>query len=461
MAVRALDPGEAPRPPATVEVGLDAAAHAGTQRAVALLAALLVAVLVDAEVVVDVALEDPVESRPFGVPRAVDGRRLLGRGGALRKGGSRGRARRGPHALPSRPGSERSRGAEGRAAGSLAAGSHGEVEEASAMAATASFPVSRTPPRAAPSRGPRPPLRIPPVPSPGLGGEPWRNCSSAARTIPRPRLSVLGVRHGRANRDVDRLAVHEDVGPRRVKAPRRAGEVSAPAPGHAPAGRTIRGVPRGAIPVPTRYQPEVLRRLHDGVRELWESTAALERDLAADLERVAPQSRASARNLVHYLAVRRHDIRSLQVQLGHLGLSSLGRIEAHVTAGLESVLLALSRIADKPLPAVATRSRPTFFREGDELLARHTDALLGPARTDRQVRIVVTLPTEAAWSYGLVRELVAAGMDVARVNAAHDDPAAWERMVGNVRAAEVSGGGPRRAPPREPRGGPRRRGPTA
>jgi hypothetical protein len=37
--------------------------------------------------------------------------------------------------------------------------------------------------------------------------------------------------------------------------------------------------------------------------------------------------------LIHYLALRRHDIRRLQEQLAALGLSSLGRMESHVLAG--------------------------------------------------------------------------------------------------------------------------------
>ena len=38
--------------------------------------------------------------------------------------------------------------------------------------------------------------------------------------------------------------------------------------------------------------------------------------------------RRSARNLAHYLALRRHDVRELQSQLALLGLSSLGRTES-------------------------------------------------------------------------------------------------------------------------------------
>src|SRR5262245_39762797 len=185
-----------------------------------------------------------------------------------------------------------------------------------------------------------------------------------------------------------------------------------------------------------RIQATVIERLYSGVRELLEATAQLEREMQCDIDRVEADQRASARNLLHYLAVRRHDIRALQTELGQLGLSSLGRLEAHVAAGLESVLLALARMADRPLPPVVTRARPTFFREGDERLSRHPEALLGPpSSAGYTVRIMVTLPTEAATDYALVSRLVAAGMNVARINTAHDGPAQWEEMAANVRAA--------------------------
>ena len=53
---------------------------------------------------------------------------------------------------------------------------------------------------------------------------------------------------------------------------------------------------------------------------------------------------------------------------------------------------------------------------------------------------MVTLPSEAADDPRVVDGLVDAGMDIARINCAHDDAEAWRRMAGNVRAAAL---GPR------------------
>src|SRR5665213_2010256 len=93
------------------------------------------------------------------------------------------------------------------------------------------------------------------------------------------------------------------------------------------------------------------------------------------LDAVPPGLQASARNLIHYLALRRHDLRALQPRLSALGLSSLGRSEDHVLATVDAVRVALQALesygAGQASAAADTTSR-------QELLATHTQALLGP-----------------------------------------------------------------------------------
>nr|WP_286195476.1 pyruvate kinase [Synechococcus sp. CCAP 1479/9] len=55
---------------------------------------------------------------------------------------------------------------------------------------------------------------------------------------------------------------------------------------------------------------------------------------------------------------------------------------------------------------------------------------------------MVTLPAEAAERPALVAELLAAGMTIARIDCAHDDPVVWGRMVEALRAARVASGRP-------------------
>lgn len=53
---------------------------------------------------------------------------------------------------------------------------------------------------------------------------------------------------------------------------------------------------------------------------------------------VHPTYIQSARNLFHYLALRRHEMRPIQERLSAFGLSSLGRTESHVLASVNKVL---------------------------------------------------------------------------------------------------------------------------
>ncbi|MBJ7456880.1 MAG: pyruvate kinase, partial [Thermoleophilia bacterium] len=146
----------------------------------------------------------------------------------------------------------------------------------------------------------------------------------------------------------------------------------------------------------------------------------------------------SIANMRAFLALRQFDNRELQGALAGLGLSSLGRSESHVLATLEQVL----RIAES-LPS-DTVTAGASFDEGDAILRRRVRALFGGNRNDRETRIMVTLPSEAATSPDLVRALVAAGMDCARINSAHDDEPAWTRMASHVRDASSAEG--RRVP---------------
>jgi pyruvate kinase len=161
----------------------------------------------------------------------------------------------------------------------------------------------------------------------------------------------------------------------------------------------------------------------------------LERQFGQQLAECALH-KESARNLIHYLALRRHDIRELQEELAALGLSSLGRTESHVLAGIEAVLKLLHRLTGREWMLPDECELGVEFAKGTTLLRDNTDALLGPRPQKRRVRIMVTVPSEAAEDYPLVRQLLANGMDCMRINCAHDDPKAWGAMITNLQRAK-------------------------
>lgn len=182
--------------------------------------------------------------------------------------------------------------------------------------------------------------------------------------------------------------------------------------------------------------------LHELIRELLVVHASmldLEERGTVRVEKLHPSYRKSARNLLHYLAMRQHDIRALQPRLAALGLSSLGRAEASVLGSVEAVLNGLHGMANRTWTRIPP-SAPITFDDGSALLEKHTEALLGSAPCNRQVRIMVTMPSEAAHDYALVQDLLESGMNCMRINCAHDDAATWGRMIENLRQAEASVG---------------------
>lgn len=188
-----------------------------------------------------------------------------------------------------------------------------------------------------------------------------------------------------------------------------------------------------------QHKEEQYEELIAQLDQLHQDAIALEKKFAAAVKAVHPKFRKSAKNLLHYLALRQHDIRELQERLAQLGLSSLGRSEGHVLASLQAVREHLCHMAQCTL---SPKQLAVSFFENRQLLTTHTEALLGPKPKKRTTRIMVTLPSEAAVQYELLPRLLKAGMNCARINCAHDSEEVWLRMVNNIRKAEKETGLP-------------------
>ena len=157
------------------------------------------------------------------------------------------------------------------------------------------------------------------------------------------------------------------------------------------------------------------------------------------LAAVAPEHRSSARNMVHYWAIRQCDLRELQIRLAAYGLSSLGRSEPHVEATLSVIRSAICGHARRRL--AAARTFGVRIDQGSELPQRRTEELLGPEPVESRdphhghaALLGRDRPRRrgASWSKR--------GMNIARINCAHDDAEAWRSMARHVRqAAEAPG----------------------
>ncbi len=188
---------------------------------------------------------------------------------------------------------------------------------------------------------------------------------------------------------------------------------------------------------PTRLAVANVDKLLAEIDRLLEAISAGASARRATWPQVGEEFEPSASNLAAYLALRQQDLRPLQGMLMVLGLSSLGRIEGRVYPALHAVRASLAAIAgEKP------RERPDAhaFYEGRDRLASRTEALLGPRRPGRPVGLLVTCPTEASEDPRFMVELAHHKVEAIRINCAHDDAPAWQRMIENAKSAEARTG---------------------
>ena len=190
---------------------------------------------------------------------------------------------------------------------------------------------------------------------------------------------------------------------------------------------------------PTGWDRATCDALIGELRVVREAMLDSEARLLPLLAQIDRSQLASAANLAHYLAMRRFDLRRVQERLAWIGVSSLGRAETHVLANVDKALGILHVLAGRSWTP-KNKDEPAGYLRGPALLARNAEGIFGPPRADRSVRIMVTLPTEAADDASLVEDLVAAGMDVARINCAHDDEPHWTAMAAQVRGAAQRAG---------------------
>lgn len=149
------------------------------------------------------------------------------------------------------------------------------------------------------------------------------------------------------------------------------------------------------------------------------------------IENVHANYRESAKNLIHYLALRSFDIDVFQKKLNDIGLPNTTSSESSVLSNLiifKTIINHLLLIEDK-----APKKKFITNIEGKELLKKHSNALFGKTPQNRRTRILVTQPTEAAHNIHFTENLLNLGMDCARINCAHDDAYVWKMIIDNIK----------------------------
>jgi pyruvate kinase len=146
-------------------------------------------------------------------------------------------------------------------------------------------------------------------------------------------------------------------------------------------------------------------------------------------------------NLKQYLILRSKDRTELQEKLFLMSLSSLGRSYAHVAASIDTLHDQISsslhhdEISEEEMALV----HHLTIKESIELASRNSTVLFGgkvSAKLSKQsTAIMVTLPSHAADNRGeLIHGLADTGVNVFRINTAHDSPETWKAMADVIAA---------------------------
>ncbi|MBU2929286.1 pyruvate kinase [Winogradskyella psychrotolerans] len=176
-------------------------------------------------------------------------------------------------------------------------------------------------------------------------------------------------------------------------------------------------------------------QLNELKKELEKIIKLLEKvELPDDLKPIE-RKLASAQNLLHYIAIRTINVSGLQKKLKKIGASRLARSEDHMLHSLYLLHRLVCGLLHEP-DHLKRQKRITIAR-AEKKLNKNTKRLLGRKSRIKRVRLMVTMPSEAANNYLMVENFVIQGMNSARINCAHDSETEWIAMVKHIRKAAL------------------------
>jgi len=140
-------------------------------------------------------------------------------------------------------------------------------------------------------------------------------------------------------------------------------------------------------------------------------------------KKIHPEQQQAAKNLVHYLSLRNGDIRDLQDNLHIHGLSSLASSENHIHRQLQEIRERLGK------HYTAAELDACTYESSRKEMTKKNRLLFGERNDEITPYIMVTFDRSFADNYAFIKSLLQNGMNVARINCAHDDEATWSRMI--------------------------------
>lgn len=147
-----------------------------------------------------------------------------------------------------------------------------------------------------------------------------------------------------------------------------------------------------------------------------------------------PTNITAAKNLINYLVFCQKDRSRLQLALHTHGLSALSNAESHILFQIQSVRQRLGHAYNAEELSTCT------YATTKENLNRRANLLFSGKEGGNGPYLMVTLDAEIAQDNQKVRDLIDQGMNIARINCAHDDQAAWKEIIATIRRLEQETG---------------------
>src|SRR5690554_2549506 len=160
------------------------------------------------------------------------------------------------------------------------------------------------------------------------------------------------------------------------------------------------------------YPEEKLQVISATIDSVIDKILIYELKYKVQLDNVHPKYAQSAKNLIHYLALRTFDINGLQGKLDEIGLPISPESKNSILHRMLNFKIILNSLLNIDLPA--DQKIQLTNKKAKIIQDRNSKVIFGKIKNKRETAIMITQPTEAATDKKFVKSLLKLGMDSAR-----------------------------------------------
>ncbi len=182
------------------------------------------------------------------------------------------------------------------------------------------------------------------------------------------------------------------------------------------------------------FQRDKLQEILVALDSVIDRISEFEHNYQTQLNKVHPNYAQSAKNLVHYLALRSFNMDIFQDKLEDIGLPMALESQNNILYSLLNFRTVVNSLMNNEI--FDEEHKYINNKQVKKILKKNHKALFGKIRNKRKTAILVTQPLEAATDKQFTKSLLKQGMDCARINCAHDDEIIWKQIIDNIKANE-------------------------